>query len=237
LRGDHRVFLLVSKDNADQQKKRKEKKEKEKEKEEKKEEEEEETDKRPTPENCHVLWCPAVQNELYCSVSDHFCYGTGECEQIKNRMMKGNTDTGNLHVQMAESHLMHINSRELYGKENIQERFYRTFALTRAMLSDGDYWMYDNEMPDITVEIIGKVGDLLRTKYLKEDNATLGLGVEDLASLGVHSLDAAMHSPDASRAALYVLLEQLKGQFLRGTELDGLRFSWRPGKPRKRKAE
>ena len=185
------------------------------------EEDEDEEETPVTPENFQPMWLPKIYNEHYNRIGGHFFEGEGETIDIKQRLEKGNTDTGNLLTMMFEKELK-------YAKKiaSPSERLAAIFALTQIGAYD-NYWMHDNENPESVEKLVKELASVWKDNLLKEDNGTLGLGL-----IGGSDSDITDDSPSVSRELLYDHLKLLKKQY----ECDeDIIFDWEPVSSNKKK--
>ena len=146
-----------------------------------------------------ALWLPKFYYNERKRMFAHVHLGAGETTSIKQRLQKGNTDTGNVKFGIVEAEWDWLQKRFKGDADREQKYFCGLLALTHAMCAS-DHWMYDNEY----VEEIGDFCKKLASKWrehLKKDDAALGIG---LAGAG------AAHTPAASKKALLRLLNWFK---------------------------
>ncbi|GFH49788.1 predicted protein [Chaetoceros tenuissimus] len=170
-----------------------------------------------TSENFQPMWLPKVYNNHYDRIAGHFFEGEGETIAIKQRLNKGNTDTGNLRIMIFYKQLKYAKNLTSYN-----EKLAAIFALTQIGAYD-NYWMHDNENPDDVREVVEELASVWKNDLLKEDNETLGLGLA-----GENGDD----SPNASRNLLHEHLKLLRKQY--ECEED-ITFNWEPASEKKRK--
>lgn len=174
-----------------------------------------------TPENFQPMWLSKIYNEHYDRIGSHFFEGEGETIDIKQRLQKGNTDTGNLRIMMFEKELKH--AKKITSPS---ERLAAIFALTQIGAYD-NYWMHDNENPESVQKLVKDLASVWKNDLLKEDNETLGLGLTE----GGDS-DITDDSPSVSRELLHDHLKLLKNQY----ECDeDIKFDWEPVSNKKRR--
>ena len=89
----------------------------------------------------------------------HIHDGAGETTDVKQRLQKGTTDTGNVRFAIVESEFKWTNQR-FRGDADKKRYFCALLALTQAMVYD-DHWMYDNECREQRAKIIGGTYDSL----------------------------------------------------------------------------
>ncbi|KAK3242467.1 hypothetical protein CYMTET_47847 [Cymbomonas tetramitiformis] len=142
--------------------------------------------------------------------------GEGECEDIKKRLDKGNTDPGHLRFDMVNQQLHTIKYEFKDGEkdERTALKFCRLLGLIQAIFAGLHpmHWMFDNECPTEVVELVKDIAAYCRTFLgVKNSNQTLGLGHPTEDADGI-----------SSREALYVLLRywgqqlQIKANFIPG---------------------
>lgn len=170
-----------------------------------------------TSENFQPMWLPKIYNNHYDRIGGHFFEGEGETIAIKQRLNKGNTDTGNLRIMIFYKQLEHAKKLTSYT-----EKLAAIFALTQIGAYD-NYWMHDNENPDDVRKVVEELASVWKNNLLKENNETLGLGLE-----GKNGDD----SPNTSRDLLYEHLKLLRKQY--ECEED-ITFDWEPVSDKKRK--
>ena len=90
-----------------------------------------------------AIWLPKFYEQERERVFAHIHDGEGEALDIKQRLQKGNTDTGNVRFAIVESEFKWTNQR-FRGDADKKRYFCALLALTQAMVYD-DHWMYDNE--------------------------------------------------------------------------------------------
>ena len=146
-----------------------------------------------------ALWLPKFYYNERKRMFAHVHLGAGETTSIKQRLQKGNTDTGNVKFGLVEAEWDWLQKRFKGDDDREQKYFCGLLALTHAMCAS-DHWMYDNEY----VEEIGDFCKKLASKWrehLKKDEAALGLGLDGAG---------AAHTPAASKKALVRLLNWFK---------------------------
>eukprot|EP01048_Picozoa_sp_COSAG05_P005935 COSAG05_NODE_367_length_10739_cov_10.311842_3_plen_595_part_00 len=196
-------------------------------------------------DDMHVLWLPACFERENERVRDHVNEGKGECEEIKKRLQKGNTDTGNLKISMFAAEL---NAIRVGGPHSSTpaEKLCSCVAIALAFAQD-TWWMHDNEYPEGVVSVVFELATFLRTVLLKLSDAELELGAVTVstAAAAATTMDeqqAATTSPPEeeeelmadSRAALYALFEFCKRQFIGtggGEHGPCVSFNYRPPGP------
>ena len=183
--------------------------------------EDEEDHKIPqTAEYYQPLWLPKVFSEHHSRIAGHMSSGEGECRYVQQRLEKGNTDSGNLKIELFEYELQ-------YAKkvQTTKEKFCAVLALSLAASND-DYWMHDNENPEAVTRLIKSLAVLWKNSLLLEDDINLGIGLEDGTEEEVDG-----DGLTTSRALLY----QLLGQIATNLENHVSKFQWKPV-AKKRKA-
>jgi hypothetical protein len=114
-----------------------------------------------------VLWLPIFFKEEMGRVRRHL-HGEGESEEIKKRLAKGNTDTGNLKISIFEREFraikdrerVHVSPGEMWESAppfTLQQNLCAMLALVLAMAQD-TYWINDNEFPEEIEKIIKAMG-------------------------------------------------------------------------------
>lgn len=176
-----------------------------------------------SPDNHYVLWLSRFYKEMMEEVRSHFAWGKGESRDIQRRLFKGNTDTGNLKMDIFSAEFEALKEERCWGT-----KFARAFALTRIAAYD-TYWMQDNEFPEEIANMVTKLGDYWRNNLLKKDDETLGIGLD----LEKENGDSSEMSE--SRKALICLLRRLGKQFEEASEYCKVKFNV-VGRPRKKKA-
>lgn len=181
-----------------------------------------------TSDTHHILWLPSAYRMIDERVRSHCLHGEGESRAIQRRLEKGNTDTGNLKIDIHSTELEAI--KDLNGlkpyhgfapEKQFEHKLCTALALTRVMAYD-NYWMHDNEGPEDVARLVTKLGEYWRNVLLKRTDAELGLGY------GV----GALHDGTASRAALFKFFEALAPRLKKDFEKDyGMRgvkchFNW-----------
>merc|ERR1712224_770827 len=102
----------------------------------------------PCVANQHVLWLPAEYSTVVKRMRMHCHKGHGESEEIKKRLDKGNTDTGNLKIAIFEAEFEAVKQMQSESCSGaIASKLCSMLALTQTMCEDM-YWMHDNEDPD-----------------------------------------------------------------------------------------
>ena len=146
-----------------------------------------------------AIWLPKFYSQERERVFAHIHDGAGETTDVKQRLQKGTTDTGNVRFAIVESEFKWTNQR-FRGDADKKRYFCALLALTQAMVYD-DHWMYDNECWDEVGDLCKKMASKWR-ELLKMDETALGLGLAGNPK----------HTPQMSKAALVRLLNWLKGQ-------------------------
>ena len=191
-------------------------------------EEEEEGKMKKQPEisaetHC-VAWLPPSFWDVKRRVRAHMWEGAGETDDIKRRMMKGNTDTGNLKVGIlaAELNALKHDGREFYGRDWAL-RFSAAMALADAVSSD-TYFLHDNEDPDECEDVLAALAGYLKNSLLSRTDEEIGIG-------------APGETPDPdtgltpSRQAVYHWLDLIKRRIGQAD----ITFNATPGKKRKKR--
>lgn len=168
------------------------------------------------------LWLPECYKTYYRQIYNHFMAGEGESSDIKMRLEKGNTDTGNIKEMLFQRQLAYVKKIR-----STQEKFAATLALTMVISYDG-YWMMDNECPDEVKKGIRNLATLWRNNLLALDDSALGIGIEDGTD---EPLDDKGLSH--SRSLLYNLMTTLAKNI--GSMESVGRFNWKPAASKKRK--
>ena len=132
--------------------------------------------------------------------------GEGETREIRSRLEKGNTDTGNIKANMFENHLNLIKVKGTRGP--FVPKFCRALALARALARES-WVMHDNEFPDELSKLIKGFAQYWRTSILKKDDWALGIAPPPSSS---SSSSADGGGVSSSRAAFYRLFETLAPQ-------------------------
>ena len=188
---------------------------------------EEEKEQKNTVETTdHILWLPAFFEKEVDRVARHF-NGEGESSNIRSRLQKGNTDTGNITFDIFQSNLEHIK-----GYLDYPSKFCGILALT-LVATNRPYWMHDNECYDELPKAVKQLANIWRTVLLKKTDQELGLGIDD-----PDARKEVGEEMSESRRALYRLLEIRAKAFDDVPTEDGsqkIKLNWKPGKPRKRK--
>lgn len=136
-----------------------------------------------------------------------------ETHCIQKRLEKGNTDTGNLKVEIFQAELKYAKSMKL----SLKEQFCATLALTLAAGSD-TFWMNDTELSDDLAKSIKALGTVWRTSLLTKTDEELGI-VAPAANPGTTS----------SRDGLYEILGIMGQQFKEVSEYVKVgRFNFKP---------
>ena len=169
-----------------------------------------------------ALWLPKFYDGERKRMFAHVHRGAGESTSIKQRLQKGNTDTGNVKFGIVEAEWDWLQKRFKGDADREQKYFCGLLALTHAMCAS-DHWMYDNECREQRAKLLSvhttrslvvsragwdEVGELCKKiaskwrELLKMDEAALGLGLAGNPK----------HTPQMSKAALMRLLNWLKGQ-------------------------
>jgi len=160
---------------------------------------EEESDDMWSRPPIQAIWLPKFYDQERKRVFAHIHDGAGETTDVKQRLQKGTTDTGNVRFAIVESEFKWTNQR-FRGDADKKRYFCALLALTQAMVYD-DHWMYDNECWDEVGDLCKKMASKWR-ELLKMDEAALGLGLAGNPK----------HTPQMSKSALMRLLNWLKGQ-------------------------
>mmetsp|Transcript_10653 Transcript_10653/g.21881 ORF Transcript_10653/g.21881 Transcript_10653/m.21881 type:complete len:366 (-) Transcript_10653:1438-2535(-) len=177
-------------------------------------------------ENTYVLWLHPKFFSEHSRLLGHFS-GEGESMDIKNRISYGNTDSGNILVEICESNWKYIKSRS----SKMWSKLCSVLAIT-VVVSERSFWMEDNEHPELVQKFVQELAAYWRTNLLRKTDAHLGIG-----------LDGEIVPADEmseSRKAIYQILKGAQDCF-ESIEDQGrgkLRFNWKPSAttPRKRKA-
>ena len=169
------------------------------------------------------LWVPECYKTFHTQIYDHFMDGEGETSDIKNRLQKGNTDTGNLREWLFRNQLAYVKKIK-----SSQERFAAALALTMVITYD-PYWMVDNEGPDEVKKAIRGLATLWRNNLLTLDDSSLGIGIEDGTE---EPLDD--NGVSHSRSLLYKFMTTL-AQNIQSVGVIS-KFNWKPAASRKRKS-
>jgi len=166
-----------------------------------------------TPEYFQPLWLPKGFTEHYSRIACHLSSGEGECRDIQQRLEKGNTDSGNIKIELFEYELQ-------YAKkiQTTTERLCAILALSLAASND-DYWMHDNENPQKVLRLIKSLALVWRNDLLLKDDANLGIGIGDGMEEEVDG-----DGLTTSRALLYQYLGQIATSF----ENHVKKFQWKP---------
>uniref|UniRef100_A0A7S4QEA4 Uncharacterized protein n=1 Tax=Ditylum brightwellii TaxID=49249 RepID=A0A7S4QEA4_9STRA len=189
-----------------------------------------------TAEYFHVLWLPREYLHLNNQITSHFLDGEGEARCMQRRFQKGNTDTGNLKIEVLEKWLDHI-KREM---RSYRTKLCATLALTKAISLDTS-WMEDNEFPEEVVKLISKnLAAYWRTILLRKDDDDLGIGLGGSSSSSPSDNDAQPDGQDMtmseSRKALLSLLSMF-GKRLESADYEGkIKFNLKIGHSRQPKA-
>jgi len=212
--GDHKVFLILPKPTKPKSGRRCQEESDE-------DEDEEEEEIMMSLDTHYVLWLPAFWEEELSRMRGHF-NGDQESNTIKQRLQKGNTDTGNLTMNILSSEYEHIKSYR-----SIPKKFVGALALVYAATED-PHWMMDNEFPEEISKIWKTISSYFRNTLLKKTDQELGLGLPN------DSVDSEGFSD--SRKALYILLAFRAAAFNDIEDYGGkVEFKWKPNKSRKRK--
>jgi len=176
----------------------------------------------PCAENTHVLWLPAEYAAVKKRMRMHCFDGHGESEEIKKRLDKGNTDTGNVKIAIYEAEFEAIKQRK--GPTVLASKLCALLALIQTMCEDMDmYWMHDNEDPEAVQSLLKSIAGYWRNTVLnhKNDDATLGLGATS---------DPAERA--CSREALVHLLKFYQKKIETSNDDIGIKFNCVPGAAR-----
>lgn len=158
-----------------------------------------------------VLWLPKFYKEEVGRIGAHVC-GEGETIEIKRRLDKGNTDTGNLTIDIYNREFSCIKESRLRGL-SVQDQLTAIIALLFRMRYN-EYWMHDNEFPEYVAKLINEIATLLRTKLLRKTDSELNFEDDD----------------GKTRAALYLTLEHFKKELLKVDS--SFKLNYKPGKPK-----
>jgi hypothetical protein len=189
-----------------------------------------------TAEYFHVLWLPHDYLQHRKRIQAHLDWGKGEGVRMQERLQKGNTDTGNLKIQMIDKELTAAKQPKKGQKKAtsaLKQRFCAILALTEVAASD-TRWMQDNEFPEHVIEkLISKdLATYWRMSLLKRDDQALGIGNEQQQQQ--------VSSPEEvseSRKALHILLKLFAKQFEDGGGYFAkVKFNWKLGHSRNPKA-
>lgn len=189
----------------------------------------EDADLPQTAEYYQPLWLPRIYLDHWTRVSSHFSRGKGESVCVQQRLFKGNTDSGNIRIEILALELKYAKSLK-----TTKERFCAILALSEAT-SDND--MMDNEFPDELEKLLKRLATVWRNDLLLEDDCSLGIGLEDGNDEEVNN-----NGLSVSRALLYQFLEKMADDLdstLRNIADDwedkrSSKFKWKPATRRKR---
>lgn len=174
-----------------------------------------------TKENYKVLWVPVDYKIVHEKVCAHFLRGEGESRDIRFRLEKGTTDTGNLQVQLLESHFLYI-KHEL---KSWKPRFLHMLALTSVIAGDTT-WINDNENPEQVSKLLKDIAKYWRTALLKKDDATLGITNSNKCPC-----ESTEEGISPSRQALFRLLQIFAAELEKlSDDICKIKFNWKPGK-------
>jgi hypothetical protein len=173
-----------------------------------------------------VLWLPNELDEIRQRVSRHCMEGAGETAAIQHRLGKGNTDSGNMKIEIynREMHALRFESKGM----STPEKLCTAIAILECMCSD--HWLNDTEFPEVAADGIKHFATYLRTNLLKNERTDVELGID---------VPAGFSGGDGwcPRKDLYALLDGFKRQLESddtGCYAD-IAFKYKPGKPRQKK--
>jgi len=166
-----------------------------------------------TSEYIQPLWLPEDFNKHHSRIAPHLSWGEGECSEVQKRLAKGTTDSGNMKADLFKYELQ-------YAKQisSVREKFCAILALSLAATND-DYWMHDNECPGDVEKSVKGLATIFRNHLLKEDDAILGIGLED--GLEEETDDNGVRT---SRVLLYQFMDGIAKTF----ENHVSKFQWKP---------
>lgn len=172
-----------------------------------------------------ALWLPAEFDLDGTHVHEHVHKGTCETFEIQERIDNGNTDSGNLKIEIMRNEFEVMKRIAGPQPQRLPRKLCRCLALTMAMACK-TYWINNNEFPEEVTKRVNDVAKYWRTVLLVEADATLGLGA---------SADAGAES----REALLLLLRR-QGAVLEAAgqgSYASVKFNAIPQRVRKRKGE
>uniref|UniRef100_A0A7S3Q9A8 Uncharacterized protein n=1 Tax=Chaetoceros debilis TaxID=122233 RepID=A0A7S3Q9A8_9STRA len=186
--------------------------------------EEKEGDPR-TAEFWEPLWLPASFEDQYQRISGHFGWGEGEGQEIQRRLEKGNTDSGNIKVELFEQELAYV--RKI---KSTQERFAATLALNMVIIRD-NYWTMDNECSEDVARDFRSLATFWKNTVFKSDDSTLGIGLEDGTVEEIDKKSGVSHS----RSLVYDFMESFAKRIEDIQDIS--KFNWKPPHKKRKSSE
>lgn len=164
-------------------------------------------------------------------MESHVQQGKGEANSIRQRLNKGNTDTGNLQLSVLTAEFAAIKDERCPTARKLM----RTLCLLNSMTSGYPLWLHDTEFFDEVPGFVAEVATYLRTNLLKKSDEQLGIGIEgpDGHNAGAGGPDDA--EPSEARKALHLLLDKYKKQLEQ--EDEDVRFTWLARKRARRSSD
>jgi hypothetical protein len=186
-----------------------------------------------TPENHHVFWISSYHDELEGTRASQHFRGFGESVEIKNRLEKGNTDTGNIKISIFEKEVECLQNGSLLGVygNKPEHRLCAALNLTTAVLKNA--WCFlDSEYHDDIPLIMKDLSAYWRLNVLKCSDEELGILPPECDSQGTKTNEEEVEDGiSPSRAALYRLLEIYAKNFKdESNEYCKMNFDWKPKK-------
>lgn len=130
---------------------------------------------RPASASTHVpLWLPKEYHDIRKRVLAHCWNGEGECEHIRARLEKGNTDSTNVQLAIFTAEFQAL--KEMRTGLSAVQKLMTVLALLEAMCLRTT-WCHDIEYDavDEAEKLVSSIGEYLRLNLLRKTDAELGL--------------------------------------------------------------